>query len=256
MSSHLEESNAGEPASKKGAARRKNLRKADARPAPDVLEPAASTGAGEDLENQREFFGHYRLHHARIPRRFWNKTLKSFETGDRTRKRLVTDAEHYIKGFNFKVEFPRGLLMLGEVGSGKSHLAVAILREVIRKGYTGLYYNSPDLLRDIRATFDDAAPMREDDLLEEITGVDLLILDDLGAENVSGFVLDRFYLIVNKRYEGCKPIIVTTNLDEETLRARLGDRILSRLDEMCERFGPFPKEDYRRRFLADQVKSG
>ncbi|MBI1784367.1 ATP-binding protein, partial [Candidatus Sumerlaeota bacterium] len=137
---------------------------------------------------------------------------------------------------------------------GKTHLAVAILCEIIRKGYSGLYYNSPDLLRDIRATFDENSSGNEDELLQEITEVDLLVFDDLGAEKVSDFVLDRFYLIVNKRYEGCKPIIVTSNYDEEILRARFGDRILSRLDEMCARFDRFPKQDFRRLSLEKQLK--
>jgi len=206
----------------------------------------------QDLEWQKQFFSNHRLRTAQIPRRFWNKTLKNFETKDALRRTLVRDAQNFIKGFNFENEFPQGLLMVGEVGCGKSHLAVAILREVIEKGYTGLYYNSPDLLRDIRATFHDDAEITEDDLLQEINEVDLLVLDDLGAEKVSDFVLDRFYLIVNKRYEGCKPMIITTNLtDEETLRNRLGDRIMSRFCEMCQFFKQFPREDFRRRKMLE-----
>ena len=139
--------------------------------------------------------------------------------------------------------------MIGPVGCGKSHLAVAILREIIAKGYSGLYYNSPDLLRDIRATFDEGRDVTEEDLLDEVTTTDLLVFDDVGAERSTEFVLDRFYLIINKRYEACKPVIVTTNLDHEELEERLGTRILSRLLEMCNLFGPFPEEDWRRKNL-------
>ncbi len=210
----------------------------------------------DNLDWQKEYFVNHRLESAQIPRRFWNKTLANFETkGDVKRKRLVADAEHFIKGFTFQNEFPKGLFMSGPVGCGKSHLASAILREIIRKGYSGLFYNSPDLLRDIRATFDEGSELTEDTLLEYIEEVDLLVLDDLGAEKVSEFVLDRFYLIVNKRYEGCKPLIVTTNYDEETLKSRFGERLMSRLIEMCEAFGPFPIEDYRRRHVAAQARS-
>ncbi len=204
----------------------------------------------ENAEWQKEFFANYRLQSAQIPRRFWNKTLENFEAKEKLRKDLVQAARDFVKGFNRDVK--QGLLMEGDVGTGKSHLAVAILREIIRKGYSGLYYNSPDLLRDIRATFNDNAGVTEDDLLEEITEVDLLVLDDVGAEKVSEFVLDRFYLIINKRYEGCKPMILTTNLLEETLRVRLGDRIVSRLDEMCQRFPKFPKDDFRRLMIEKQ----
>lgn len=245
MSQHENIPAAESDAPKKKSPRLTKSRTEKSEPTPSAPEIIA------DVDWQRDYFARLRGDKAQIPRRFANKTLTNFETRDKSRKNLVENAGHFIKGFTFKEEFPKGLLMTGPVGCGKSHLAVAILREVIGKGYTGLYYNSPDLLRDIRATFDNSSEISEDEVLDTVTNVDLLVLDDLGAENVSGFVLDRFYLIVNKRYEGCKPMIVTTNLDDETLRARMGDRIVSRLGEMCARFGPFPNEDYRRRFLAE-----
>lgn len=199
-----------------------------------------------DLEWQKNFFAEQRLGQAKIPRRFWNKTLLNFRKTGAMRKNLAEDAMRFAKVFNLNGELHPGLLMRGDVGCGKTHLAVGILREVVAKGYSGLYYNSPDLLREIRATYDDSTVMTEDVLLDEISNVDLLVLDDLGAEKISGFVLDRFYLIVNKRYEGCKPMIVTTNLDQETLINRLGDRLVSRLIEMCSDSMHFPSDDYRR----------
>jgi DNA replication protein DnaC len=196
---------------------------------------------------QADFFTRRRLEIAHIPRRFAGKSLDNFSARDKIRKQLVHSARAYISGFTFKMEYPKGLLMSGAVGCGKSHLAVAILSEVIAKGYSGLYYNSPDLMRDIRATFDNSSELTEDTLLEEVTTTDLLVFDDVGAENSTPFVLDRFYLIINERYEGCKPVIFTTNLDLDPLENRLGKRIVSRLLEMCETFGPFPEEDWRRR---------
>jgi len=204
----------------------------------------------EETGWQEGFFLRRRLEKARIPKRFANKTLESFNVkgiGGIQRKMLVNTAKAYISKFTFKAEYPQGLLMRGQVGCGKSHLAVAILREVILKGHTGLYYNSPDLLRDIRATFDERSEVTEDDLIEEVTTTDLLVFDDVGAEKLSDFVLDRFYLIINERYEGCKPVIITTNLELDPLENRLGKRIVSRIFEMCNPFGPFPEEDWRRR---------
>lgn len=214
---------------------------ADPTPAPppayDVHDPAW----------QADFFMRKRLERARIPQRYLNKSLENFSAPDKHRKMLVHSARAYINQFNFEKDYPKGLLMIGPVGCGKSHLAVSILRGVISKGYSGLYYNSPDLMRDIRSTFEKDSDVTEDDLLEEVTTTDLLVFDDVGAENSTNFVLDRFYLIVNERYDGCKPLILTTNLELEQLENRLGKRIVSRLLEMCETFGPFPEEDWRRR---------
>ncbi len=198
---------------------------------------------------QREYFLRRRLREARIPRRFLTKTFENFKKNDALRRRLVEHFQRYVQSFNFEKKFPPGILMIGPVGCGKSHLAAAILREIIAKGYTGLYYNSPDLLRDIRSTFNLENGRTEDELIEDLTAVDLFVLDDLGAEKVSDFVLDRFYLVVNQRYEVCKPMVVTTNLMEEELRGRLGDRIVSRFLEMCDVVDAFPQEDYRRRHL-------
>ncbi len=234
----------GAPAERKRGSRKGVA--AHAGPVAPVADPVTM-----DAEWQREFFKRYRVEQARVPRRFAGKTLQNFKGTDRTRKDLVEAAQLFVQGFNFERGDFQGLLMEGPVGCGKSHLAVAILREVVGKGYSGLYYNSPDLLRDIRATFNDQGGATEDDLIDEVTEVDLLVLDDLGAEKISDFVLDRFYLIINKRYEGCKPLIVTTNLTQHELSNRLGDRVVSRLAEMCQVFGPFPNEDYRRRQLGN-----
>jgi DNA replication protein DnaC len=248
---------AGQPASAKGfeaAASFAPELTAEAERAVNGHAIASPEGEAPDAaavpEWQREFFVQHRLSSARIPRRFAGKTLDNFRGKDVMRRRLLAEAREFVHKFSFKDHFPSGLLMIGPVGSGKSHLAASILREVVAKGYSGLFYNSPDLLRDIRATFNnEPGGISEDELLEEITMVDLLVLDDVGAEKISEFVLDRFYLIVNKRYEECKPLIVTTNLDEETLRNRLGERVVSRLYEMCSPFPPFPEEDFRRKMM-------
>ena len=199
---------------------------------------------------QRAFDRRRALQQARIPKRYEGKTLAGFNTkGDKLRKMLVHSAEAYVSAFNFNPEEPprKGLFMSGCAGCGKSHLAVAILAGVIEKGYSGLYYNSPDLLADIRATFDKGSELNEDEILQDVLTRDLLVFDDLGAERLSDFVLDRFYLIFNERYESCKPVIVTTNLNEAELEERVGSRIMSRIREMCAQFEKFPQEDWRKR---------
>jgi DNA replication protein DnaC len=95
-------------------------------------------------------------------------------------------------------------------------------------------YSVPRLLADIRRTFDDGSPMNQTELIDRLGEVDLLHLDDLGAEQSSTWVLEQLYSIVNARYEAEKAIVMTTNLtDPEQLSEQVGARTVSRLEEMC-----------------------
>ncbi|MBI3737323.1 hypothetical protein HY256_12525, partial [Candidatus Sumerlaeota bacterium] len=85
--------------------------------------PAPAPDDSADLAWQREYFANHRLEAARIPRRFWNKTLKNFTTKDKITRDLVAGATSFVEGFNFKREYPKGLFMIGPVGCGKTHLA-------------------------------------------------------------------------------------------------------------------------------------
>jgi DNA replication protein DnaC len=187
-----------------------------------------------------------RLRDSNIPPKYLGKSLENFITRDKMRKELCAAAQSYIDSFNLKDKSKYfGLFFRATTGAGKTHLATAILRAVILKGYTGLYTNVPQLLemmRDLmfnRAEYDDAG------FLERCETCGLLVLDDLGAETVTGWVQDRLYLLVNRRYENMGRTIVTTNCDEPTLRERIGARVESRLIEMCNNRWVFPNEDFR-----------
>ncbi|MCB2156281.1 ATP-binding protein [bacterium] len=187
-----------------------------------------------------------RYEQAQIPQRFARKTLKAFQVprGDKHRREILNAASSYAQAFTRGED--RGLLLRGSTGAGKTHVAVGILIEVMRRGFSGLYWNVSDLLRSIRGSFSQSAEFSESELLEQVEGVDLLVLDDLGAEHIDPKVLDRLYLIINRRYEIGRATIITTNLDEFELKERFGARIYSRLQEMCETaFPEFPGEDYR-----------
>jgi DNA replication protein DnaC len=211
------------------------------------VQSQTETVTAEQERWKAEFLERARLDQARIPVKFAGKDFDNFETKrNAKRKETVEAAKSYVNAFNFRNGAPRGLILKGTIGCGKTHVAVAILQAVIRKGYTGLYYNMVDLLSDIRATYSDSSPLDEHELLDDVNEPDLLVLDDLGAEKTSGFVNDRLYLIVNRRYECCKPMLITTNLSLAELEEKLEGRTVSRLCEMCELVETFPAEDYRK----------
>jgi DNA replication protein DnaC len=91
----------------------------------------------------------------------------------------------------------------------------------------------PRLLADIRATFDEASDRSYTELFDRLTTVDLLHIDDVGAEKSSDWVLEQLYAIINERWQEERSIIITTNLDDGALRAQIGSRTISRLEDMC-----------------------
>ncbi|MDO8672716.1 MAG: ATP-binding protein, partial [Dehalococcoidia bacterium] len=124
------------------------------------------------------------------------------------------------------------IFIWGPVGTGKTHLAAALLTKQIEEGRSGLFVAVPDLLDRIRATY--SGKQDEDDLLKRVTSSNLIVLlDDFGAERITDWAREKLYQIVNKRYNDCSETIVTSNLDPEQLAKQVGDRIVSRLVGMC-----------------------
>ncbi len=187
-----------------------------------------------------------RVRNSGIPVRFMDKELDTFQhqKGDRTRAQIVQAARAYAR--SFRKDESEGLLLRGKPGSGKTHIAVGILKEVLRRGFTGHYTNFNDLLSRLRDSYNRGSLESEAELLAEMEESDLLVLDDVGAESATNWVRDRLYLIVNRRYESARALLVTTNCGEEQLRAHVGERTASRLYEMCSQDFPlFPDQDYR-----------
>jgi DNA replication protein DnaC len=158
----------------------------------------------------------------------------------------------------FVREFPgsseKGLLFMGPSGVGKTHLAVAALKELIRRGHAGLFCDYRELLKEIQASYNPASESTEMKILEPIRTVEILVLDDLGASKPSDWVRDIVGIVLNARYNENRTTIITTNyLDnpategeptriggklippvrEDALEQRIGTRMRSRLYEMC-----------------------
>lgn len=147
----------------------------------------------------------------------------------------------------------RGLLFMGRCGVGKTHLAVAILKDLaLNKGVGGRFCDFHELLRQIKNSYNPVSGASEMDLLQPVCSVDLLVLDDLGAEKPSPWVLDTLHFVINQRYLRQLTTLITTNfLDhpaqtpaEESLAERIGYRLRSRLYEMCH-VVPMSGSDYR-----------
>jgi DNA replication protein DnaC len=195
------------------------------------------------------------LTNARIPRRYEHCTLTdfhaTFEGADPSLARAVMDAEAFIR------EYPAhsaGLLITGNIGVGKTHLAVGIVQGLIDKGIPSLFYDYRELLKEIQNSYNPSVNTTELAVLRPVFEAEVLVLDELGAVRPTEWVWDTVSHILNTRYNDKRTTIITTNYPdrppgsaetegsaakraarEETLGDRIGERMRSRLTEMCKK---------------------
>ena len=232
---------------------------------------------------------------ARIPRRYEHCDFDNFDTDLYGSKRDSSESNRQFAAWDRSLEqsklvveaFARdypvgtetGLLLMGTCGAGKTHLAVAALRQIVMRGHSGVFYDYRELLKEIQGSYNPVSQSTELGVLEPVLTADVLLLDDLGSSKPSPWALETIGHILNSRYNERRITLLTTNyLDstgtapvpaisrlpsgqsvasarEDTLSDRLGGRVRSRLYEMCrtvELFAP----DYRREVRqAGRVRS-
>ncbi|MDR1070934.1 MAG: ATP-binding protein [Gracilibacteraceae bacterium] len=146
-----------------------------------------------------------------------------------------------------------GIMLTGAVGTGKTFLAACVANEIIDRV---LFLIMPDLLDQLRASFDEDSKTREQDILDLARSVPVLILDDLGAHNYTEWVRNRIYTILNYRLNERLPTVVTTNLMLSEIEEHLGDRTVSRLSQLCRQFRLTTAQDIRVRLSAERERVG
>ena len=153
--------------------------------------------------------------------------------------------QSYVRDIDANLDAGRGLWMFGDVGTGKTSLAMLVSAGALAAGRSVAIYSMPALLRQMRGSYADDAELKDYELLERLTAVDLLHLDDVGAERMTPWVAELLYSLVNARYEEERSIVLTTNIAERSdLADQIGERTTSRLVEMCEQI-PLYGEDQR-----------
>ncbi len=197
-----------------------------------------------------------RLAAAHIPERYRECTLDGFDPAfpgaDASLREALLTARRFVDAYPVDTA-GKGLLFTGSIGVGKTHLAVGVLRRLVQeRGVKGLFCDYRELLKNIQNSYNPQVNTTELELLKPIFAADVLVLDDLGAQKPNEWVWDTVALILNTRYNDRQSTIITTNYPdlpsagagmsnaeraarEQTLGDRIGDRMRSRLSEMCVR---------------------
>ncbi len=180
----------------------------------------------------------------RLPRRFREVSF------DREPVRSMNDAliravKAYVRNIDERLDEGRGLWFTGDVGTGKTTLAMLVSKAALEADRTVAIYSLPRLLGLLRDTYGDDARYSLNELIDRLCSVDLLHVDDVGAEQSSPWVLEQLYTIVNTRYEDGKAMLLTTNLDHDALTEQIGARTVSRLYEICGEPLPMWGVDHR-----------
>jgi DNA replication protein DnaC len=192
------------------------------------------------------------LKRAAIPKRYEHCTLDTFEPGfgqaDQSLRWAYGMARRFVDDYPVTTE-GRGLLLTGSVGVGKTHLAVGIVHALIsEKGVRAFFCDYRELLKRIQESYNPLVAFTELQVLAPVFEAEVLILDELGAQKPTDWVWDTVALILNTRYNDKRTTLITTNYPnapaalaregvkaarEETLGDRIGERMRSRLAEMC-----------------------
>lgn len=206
---------------------------------------------------------------ARIPKRYEHCELSNFEF-EGPHAHLMRAR---LEACKFVEEYPldnTGLLLIGSIGVGKTHLAVGIIKELtLSKGAACLFYDYRDLLKHIQNSYNESVKATELEILRPVFETEVLVLDELGAVKPTEWVWDTVSLILNTRYNDNRTTIITTNYPDdaareagpsefaraqraargETLGDRIGERMRSRLHEMC-RIVKMEGADFRQTFRS------
>lgn len=195
------------------------------RAALELVASGSNAAAQRDIERM--------LSRAGVPPRFQGKEFEGFDdVGDQARSRAREICKRYADGFDTVLQNGVCMVLTGNPGTGKTHLAIAVLKQVMRRGRTGMFVTVSEMLRTIRATYSASSKESEQQVFERFIGVDLLVLDEIGVaigdeEKRKALIFD----VINGRYNAMRPTIIIGNLKPEKMREYLGPRVWDRLQE-------------------------
>lgn len=181
----------------------------------------------------RERAMHSRLEMAGIPARYRDCSIWNWEHGQDKRRSVWGTVRDYAGQFELALETGRSLVFTGPPGTGKTHLAVGLLRHVIEKGGTGLYVTVAGAIMRLKSTFKDRGHgvETEKQVFEHLCSVDLLAIDEIGRTAGTPYELSQFFAVLSQRHGENRPTVLCTNMPPSELREFIGPALADRLRE-------------------------
>jgi DNA replication protein DnaC len=198
-----------------------------------------------EKEERKATLWKQRLGRAAIPERFTDRTLENYIATCEQSKNALSIAKTYADNFKTVLELGSSLSFLGNVGTGKTHLAIGIANEILKQGKQPVFISVMKAIRSIKETYSRDVKTTEDEAIQRFIEPDLLILDEVGVQ--FGSETEKLYLfeIINGRYERRKPTILISNLDKLEFEKFIGVRVMDRLREGGGKMIAFNWKSYR-----------
>lgn len=166
---------------------------------------------------------------AGITPRFAGATFESYLAEKEPQHRALAKCRSYAEQFPANFRAGRSLLLTGNVGCGKTHLASAIIRTVVADHCHALIIPAGDIVSIARASMAPGSGYTDRDVAVHLGGLDLLVIDEVGAQKGSEYELGLLHSIIDRRYQAVLPTVVISNLSADGLKSYIGDRALDRL---------------------------
>ncbi len=183
------------------------------------------------------------LGRAAIPVRFIGRTLDGFKAETPEQVKALAISHEFVDNWDANYKKGAWLVFSGLPGTGKSHLATAILQAILPR-HVGRYMTCMELIQTLRATWRKDSEKSEVELLEKLTDIPLLVLDEIGVQYGTDSEQNHLFDVLDRRYREMRPTILLTNQNKDGFRQFVGDRVYDRMTEVA-RWVPFAWPSYR-----------